>query len=116
MITIAVVFAIAAVGGAVMAAMRLQGRELPPLWLALVHGVVAAAGLVLFVQRAMTWNVVPKVFMVSLIGFVIAALGGFTLLLFFHLKKKPLPIPIMLIHATVAVVSFAVLLIGIFTL
>lgn len=96
-----------------MAAMRLGGRELPPLGLALLHGALAAAGLITLIITVIA-NVVPALAMASLIGFVIAALGGFTLFLGFHLKKTALPIPIMLIHATVAVLSFILLLVVLF--
>lgn len=113
--TSAILFAIAAMAGATMAAMRLQGRELPLLWLAALHGLAAASGLVTLIYTAKS-TAVPKVALVSLAGFVLAALGGFTLLLLFHLKKRPLPIPLMLGHATVAILSFIALLIGVFGL
>ena len=113
MLTAAILFAVAAIGGAAMAAMRLQGRELPPLWLALLHGVLAASGLGTLIYVVKT-TAVPKVALGALAGFLIAALGGFALLLLFHLKKKPLPIPIVLIHGGVAVLSFAALLVGLF--
>jgi hypothetical protein len=114
MATAAILFAIAAIGGATMAAMRLQGRELPPLWLALVHGGVAAAGLITLIVTVAQMTVVPTTAVVSLIGFILAALGGFALFLLFHMKKKALPINIMLAHATLAVISFVILLIGVF--
>jgi hypothetical protein len=44
MITSVLLFAIAALGGIVMAIMRLGGRELPPMGLAIVHGLFAASG------------------------------------------------------------------------
>lgn len=112
----AVLFAVAAVGGAAMAAMRLQGRELPPLWLALVHGVVAASGLGALIYSIAISATAPKSSLAAAAGFVVAALGGFVLFGFFHLKQKALPIPVMLVHATVAVVSFVVLLIGVFAI
>ena len=111
--TAAILFAIAAAGGAVMAALRLGGRELPPLGLALLHGALAAAGLLTFIVKVVG-NVVPTLAMASLVGFVVAALGGFVLFVGFHLKKKALPIPLMLVHATVAVVSFVLLLVVLF--
>lgn len=111
--TAAVLFAIAAVGGAIMAALRLGGRELPPLGLVLLHGILAAAGLVTLIMKVIG-NVVPTMAMGALVGFVIAALGGFTLFFLFHLKKKALPIPLMLVHATIAVISFVLLLIVLF--
>jgi len=113
--TAAILFAIAAIGGAAMAAMRLQGRELPPLWLAALHGLVAASGLVTLIYTVKS-TPVPKFAWVALAGFVLAALGGLTLLLLFHLKKRPLPIPFILGHASVAVLSLILLLMGVFGL
>ncbi|WP_243369953.1 hypothetical protein [Geotalea sp. SG265] len=113
MVTATILFALAAVGGAVMAALRLGGRELPPTGLAMLHGILAAAGLITLIVT-IVGNVVPTLAVASLIGFIIAALGGFTLFFLFHLKKRALPIPIMLVHATVAVISFILLLVVLF--
>jgi hypothetical protein len=41
-----ILFAVAAVGGIVLALIRFKGKPYPPMALALVHGAVAAAGLV----------------------------------------------------------------------
>ncbi len=112
MVTAAVLFAIAAIGGATMAAIRLGGTPLPPLWLAIVHGLFAAAGLIVLIIAVAGGAAGAAI--VALIGFIIAALGGFTLLLFFHLKKTALSIPLMLVHGAIAVISFIILLVGIF--
>jgi hypothetical protein len=42
-----IVLALAAVGGATLAAIRLRGAPWPPMWMALGHGGVAAFGVVL---------------------------------------------------------------------
>lgn len=107
--TAAILFAIAAVGGAVMVALRLGGRELPPTWLAIVHGALAAAGLIRLVTTVVG-NMVPTLAVLALVGFVAAAVGGMILFLLYHLKKRPLPIPLMLGHGTIAVISFILLL------
>ncbi len=104
-------FGVAAVGGVTMAVMRVGGRELPPLWLALAHGVLAASGLVALVISVATVSGSPLALW-SLVGFLVAALGGF-LLFSFHLRRKALPLPVVGIHAFVAVVSFVVLLWGV---
>lgn len=109
-IVAAVLFGVAALGGLVLAVMRLRGRELPPLGLALVHGVVAAAGLVLLIV-ALAGGPAAKLAVIALVGFVIAALGGFVIFSF-HLRKKALPIPVIVVHALVAVASFVILLVG----
>jgi len=111
--TAAILFAIAAVGGAIMAAMRLGGRPLPPLGLAILHGLIAAAGLITLIV-AVSGGTAPTMALVAVAGFVIAALGGLTMILLFHLKQKPLPIPLMLVHGGVAVISFIILLLTIF--
>lgn len=113
MLTAAILFGIAALGGLTMAVMRLQGKPLPPLWLAAVHGVIAASGLVMLVM-AIAEGTVPKAAVISAVGFGLAALGGAFLLVGFHLKEKALPIPIMLTHGIVAVISFIILLTAIF--
>jgi hypothetical protein len=110
-VTLAVtLFALAAVGGLALAGMRLKGTELPPLWLAIVHGLAAASALVALVVAVMGSGA-PSTANIALGGFVVAALGGFVLFAN-HLRGKALPIPLMLIHAVVAVVSFVVLLVG----
>jgi hypothetical protein len=114
MVLAAVLLAIAAVGGAAMAFMRLSGRELPPMALALVHGLFAAAGLVALLVAVVGANVSTQ-FQIALGGFVVAALGGF-FLFSYHLRGKALPVPVVLIHGVVAVISFVLLLLGIFAL
>lgn len=108
----AILFAIAAVGGVVMAAMRLGGRDLPPMALAIVHGLFAAAGLVtliLAVVGAQTnWASI-----VAVVGFVIAAIGGFVLFAH-HLRRQALPVNYVVIHGAGAVISFVILLAAIF--
>lgn len=112
MILAAVLFGIAALGGAVMAFMRLSGKELPPMGLAIVHGLFAAAGLVALLVAVVGANASTQS-QIALAGFVLAALGGF-FLFSFHLRQKALPVPIVLVHGVVAVISFVILLLGIF--
>ncbi|MBA2527311.1 MAG: hypothetical protein M3458_05940 [Acidobacteriota bacterium] len=114
MILAAVLFAIAALGGVAMAVMRLSGRELPPMGLAIVHGLVAAAGLIALIIVVVGGTPSTQA-TIALIGFVVAALGGFYLFSF-HLRRQALPIPVVIIHGLVAVISFVVLLVGIFAL
>lgn len=103
----AVLFAIAAVGGIVMVLMHLKGSAIPTP-LALLHGLLGAAGLVvliLIVQGGGAGTLLTT----SLVLFVVAALGGFVLFAN-HLKKKPLSTPLIFIHGGVAVVAFVLLL------
>lgn len=108
----AILFAIAALGGAVLAAMRFGGRELPPMALAIVHGLFAAAGLVTLIV-AVVGAGFSTVTAIALVGFLIAALGGFVLFSY-HLRRQALPIGYVVGHGTVAVLSFVILLLAIF--
>jgi len=108
----AILFAAAALGGVVMAAMRFGGRELPPMALAVVHGLFAASGLVALVVTVFN-STSSTLALVALIGFLIAALGGF-MLFSYHLRRKALPINYVVIHGAGAVISFVILLAAIF--
>jgi hypothetical protein len=105
-----VLFAIAALGGLILAVIRFRGKPYPPFGLAVVHGLFAAAGLVALIV-AVAQGHAPSRATTALILFVIAALGGFVLF-FTHLRKSALPIWLMVVHALVAVAGFVVLLIA----
>ena len=106
-----IVLLLAAIGGATLAAIRLRGAPWPPLWLAVVHGIVAATGIGILIYAAVSTGI-PQLAMASLAVFVIAALGGATLLLGFHLRSKALPIPFVLGHGLIAVIGYVLLLIA----
>lgn len=111
LIVAAVLFAIAAVGGLTMAYIHFKRDRNPPGALAALHGILAATALLILI-----WSVVQLGASTSVgwaLGlFVVAALGGF-FLVSFHLRKKRLPSPVVVIHALVAVVAFLLLLVGI---
>jgi hypothetical protein len=108
----AVVFAIAALGGIVLAAHVLRGKFAP--WaLSLLHAALGAAGIVLVlvtVIQGLRGNAT-----LALGLFVIAALGGFFLASFHYRKQLP-PSAVVVVHAVVALAGFGALLaaIGIF--
>lgn len=104
-----IVFAIAALGGATLAYMRIVKKDVS-MPLALVHGLFAATGLVLLVLSIA--NGAGSGIKSALIVFLIAALGGFTLFSF-HLRTRPLPVPLVLIHGSAAVVAFLILLVSV---
>jgi hypothetical protein len=109
MLTYALIaFAVAALGGLVLAAHVLRGKFAP--WaLSLLHAVLGATGLVLLIMLLLQGLAAGPV----LIGFgllVLAALGGFFLAAY-HLRKKLPPKPVVLIHASVAVIGFLLLLV-----
>ena len=106
--TTLVLFAIAALGGLTLAIMRFRGRAIPPMGLALVHGAVAATALVLLLILALGTSG-TNMQRIALGGFVVAALGGF-FIFSFHVRNKPLPIPMIVVHGLVAVASFVTLL------
>lgn len=113
MLRIAVfVFAIAALGGLVLAIRHFKGQERP--WpLAILHGLLGAAGLVLLLLPLLSGGI-PALAKTALALFAVAALGGF-LLFSFHLRNKPLPSPVVVIHAGVAIVAFVLLAMGVFS-
>jgi hypothetical protein len=107
----AILFAISAAGGLTMAIIRFSGKPVPPMGLALLHGALGAAGLVALIVAVLGGSG-PSNAKIALAGFIVAALGGFALFSF-HLRKKALPIPLVLVHGLVAVASFAILLLAI---
>lgn len=109
--TALVLFGIAAAGGLVLATQRLRGAPRPSLPLALVHGGLAAAGLVALILLVVGAGA-PPIARTALVVFLVAALGGFYLIAQ-HLQTRPLPIPVVLIHAAVAVAGFLILLAGV---
>ena len=110
--TVAIVlFAVAALGGLYMALVRFRGAERPPTGIALLHGALAAAGLIVLIV-AVADGSAPAAARTALVIFIVAALGGFYLFAQ-HLSKKALPIPVVVIHALVAVVGFVILLVAV---
>lgn len=109
----AILFALAALGGLTLAVLHFRsgGRERPPTALAVGHGLVAAAALVLLIigvlGAAAGTSVLPAV---ALAIFVVAALGGAYLFLGKHLRGQPLPSAVVVIHGLAAVAGFLVLL------
>jgi hypothetical protein len=103
-----VLFAMAAMGGLVLAGFRFSGRPYPPLPLAMVHGAAAASGLVALIF-AVAGGDAPGAAKVSLALFLGAAIGGFVLVSH-HRRKVALPIWLVVVHGLVAVVAFLTLL------
>lgn len=110
--TAAALFAIAAAGGLVMAGIRMFGTQNPPAWLAMLHGLLAGAGLTLMLYAALTVGI-PSLALWALVLLVVAALGGILMNLGYHWKLKPLPKPLMFAHAGIAVVGFLLLLVAV---
>ncbi|WP_223594120.1 hypothetical protein [Neobacillus bataviensis] len=105
-----ILFAIAALGGLVVGVLGLRQKELP-MSLSLIHGAVAAIGLITLILGVVQENAGSLV-ITSLILFLIAALGGFVLFSY-HLRRKPHPKGLIVIHALAAVIAYVLLLIGV---
>lgn len=102
-----IVFAIAAVGGLILAAHVLRGKFAP--WaLSVLHALLGAAGLVLLIVLLVQGSA-PQRVMIGLVLLIVAALGGF-FLASFHLRKTLPPAAVVVIHAGVAVAGFLTLL------
>jgi hypothetical protein len=106
MITIILLFAAAAVFGLTLLVPVLQGKT-PSRPFVFIHGGLAATALVLLLlQFFKEGTTVPQI---SVILFVVAALGGFVLFAN-DLQKKPIPKGLALVHAGAAVAAFLILL------
>jgi hypothetical protein len=112
--TAAVLFAVAALGGITMLAIRLRGDPRPPTWLAIVHGLVAASGLVTLIATYMR-ETLPWQATCALGTFVLAALGGIGIFTLFHLRERAIPVWIILGHGAVALTGFGLLLAAIYS-
>ena len=105
----AIVLALAALGGLTIAILRFRGTPYPPLWMAAGHGLVAATGLGLLIDAAIHGELSQRG-QISLGILILAAVGGATMFLGFHLRKRPLPIPLVAGHGLIAAVGYILLL------
>ncbi len=105
--TALVLFVVAAAGGLALLVLRIRDAHLP-MGLALAHGVFAASGLVVLVMAIVSKGA-GAIATLPLILFVIAAVGGFGLFSF-HLRGEKVPVSLALIHGTLAVLAFVILL------
>ena len=106
-----ILFAIAALGGLVMAFQVFRGRDRPWSWLAMLHGLLGAAGLTLLLYATAMAGVAQLV-NVGLVVLVAAAIGGAYLALKYHVNMLPLSRPVVLGHAALAIVGFVLVLVG----
>jgi hypothetical protein len=109
--TAVVLFAIAAAGGLLMAAIRFKGAPRPPSSLAMLHGLLAGAALTLVLYPALTVGISGGAWF-GLVLLVVAAAGGLILNLRYHDKQIELPIWLIMVHAGVAIVGFVLLAIA----
>jgi hypothetical protein len=109
-----ILFAVAAVAGLIMAIMHFRGTSPPKTVLAVLHGLLAASGLVVLLMALIKTGFGGK----PGIAFgllVVAALGGFGLLSY-HAKKRALPSGLVVGHALLAVAGFLTLLLAEFAI
>jgi hypothetical protein len=106
-------FILAALGGATMAGMRLQGRPRPPTWLALGHGGIALTGLLVLIYAALV-GPMPTTGLIALGVFVLAALGGGAIFALYHLNQRELPLPLVFGHGAVAALGIVLLTAAVF--
>lgn len=101
------VFAVAAIGGLVLASSVLRGK-LAPWAISLLHALLGASGLVLLILQVLQGA--PPARLTAALGLlVVAALGGF-FLASFHMRGQVAPRAVVFVHAGVAVAGFLVLL------
>lgn len=112
--TACVLLAVTALGGVAMAGMRFAGKPQPPTWLAMLHGLLAGAAVTLLLYAYFTVGL-PALAGWALLLFLVAAAGGAFLNLNYHWKRLPLPVGMMVGHAGIAVVGFALLLVATWT-
>jgi hypothetical protein len=101
MLTVTIVlFLVAALGGLLMATGIFKGTQ-PKVPLAVGHGALAATALVLALLLTVAHGAAP-ILKYGIAVLVLAALGGF-FLLSFHLRGKPHPRAVVVLHALLAV-------------
>lgn len=104
--TATILLALTAVGGLLMAVIRFSGADRPPSWIAMLHGLLAGAGLTLLLYAGLTAGM-PQLAWIGVLLLAAAALGGIYLNLAFHAKLLPIPKNIVVVHALLAVAGFA---------
>ena len=107
--TCVVLLALAAIGGATMAAIRFRGQPRPSAWLAMLHGFIAAAAVTLLLYASLTVGL-SLLANTALALFFAAAAGGAYMNLEFHSKLLPLPKWLVLVHGAIAVAAYLLLL------
>jgi hypothetical protein len=113
LLTSFILFAITAVLGISMAAIREGAHRNPPAWLTMFHGLPAAAGLTLLLYATFAFGV-PRLAVAALVLFLIAAGGGAVLNLFYQQRGQLLPRWLMYLHLLLAVSGFVLLAITLF--
>ena len=109
------IFALTAVGGLGMFFIRLGQGSNPPDWLAMVHGILAATGVLALIVAAVRSGL-PNLAKVALALFVLAAAGGLFLMYAYQSAGELLPIVMILLHGTLALSAFGLLVAAVVSL
>lgn len=104
--------ALAAVVGLYMAIGHFRGRTPPPVGAAILHGLLAVSGVVLLLLGVMQTGF-GTVHSWALLLFAVAALGGLYLVSF-HMRGRPLPSAVVVIHGMVAAIAFLILVTAVY--
>ena len=110
--TSVVLLAITAAGGLVLAGIRFSGRPHPPIAIAMVHGLLAAAGLTLLLYGALARGL-PDMAWAGLVLLLVAAFGGSMLNLRYHWQRVALPASFVLGHAGAAAAGLVLVALGV---
>ena len=104
--------ALGAVAGLYMAVQHFKGRTPPKSGVAILHGLLAVSGVIVLLLGV--WEIgFGTVHSWALGLFVIAALGGLYLVSH-HMRQRPLPNGVIVIHGLVAAIAFLVLLTAVY--
>ena len=87
--TAAALLGIAALGGLLMAVIRFRGADRPPSWIAMLHGLLAAAALTLLIYAALTVGI-PALAQLATGILVVVAIVGVWLNLQYHSEMRAL--------------------------
>lgn len=102
--TASVLLLMTAAGGVLMAIQRYARKSNPPDWLAMAHGLLAAAGLTLLIYGALTEGVSGGA--AAGLGLLLVAAGGGVIMnLAYHLAGKLLPKWLLNLHIALAAVG-----------
>lgn len=102
--TAVVLLLLTAGGGVLMAARRLAAKKNPPDWLAMAHGLLAAAAFTLIIYAAFQEGI-PASGMTGIVVLLVAAAGGIVMNLHYHLAGKLIPAWLLHVHILLGVVG-----------
>lgn len=104
--TASVLLLLTAAGGILMAYRRLANHSNPPDWLAMAHGLLAAAALTLLAYAAVAEGI-PGGALIGLVLLAVAAAGGVVMNLAYHLAGQLIPKWLLYLHIALAATGTA---------